>query len=150
LLSGLVAVAPKGLVETVAGLALLSTLGAALATAVADDLVSAPSGYREAAVATFLVTASGIEVAGIGSAFWGLVVGLLLAMVLPGGLGLDRLGPGLGRLGPGLGRLGPGLGRLGPGLGRLGPGLDRLGPGRQAGHRPSTRFTAPATREGRP
>lgn len=78
LLSALVAVAPAGLVETVAGLALLGTLGAALAAATADGRVLADGGHREAAVVTFLVTVSGITLAGIGSAFWGLVVGLAL------------------------------------------------------------------------
>jgi benzoate membrane transport protein len=32
----------------------------------------------ESALLTFLVTASGVSIAGIGSAFWGLVAGLLL------------------------------------------------------------------------
>lgn len=87
LLSALVAVAPAGLVETVAGLALLGTLGSSLAAAVKED-VAGQSPYREAAVFTFLVTASGVAFSGIGSAFWGLAAGLLVAAVfnvrLPG------------------------------------------------------------------
>lgn len=80
-LSALVAVAPPGLVESVAGLALLLTLGGALATAVGTD-AAGHNRYREAAIVTFLVTASGVTFAGIGSAFWGLLAGLLVAAVL--------------------------------------------------------------------
>ena len=76
LLSALVAVAPAGLVESVAGLALLGTLGSALAVAVAEDLAGRTR-YRDAAVVTFLVTASGATFAGIGSPFWGLLAGLV-------------------------------------------------------------------------
>ncbi|WP_338886072.1 benzoate/H(+) symporter BenE family transporter [Rhodococcus sovatensis] len=72
----LVAVAPAGVVETVAGLALLGTLGASLAGALRDET------GREAAIATFLIAASGIGIFGIGSAFWALVVGLVLRWVL--------------------------------------------------------------------
>ncbi|MET4050584.1 benzoate transporter [Rhodococcus sp. 1163] len=72
----LVAVAPPGVVETVAGLALFGTLGASLAGA-----LKAVTG-REAAILTFLIAASGVVVFGIGSAFWALVVGLLLRWVL--------------------------------------------------------------------
>ena len=37
---------------------------------------------REAAVVTFLVTASGVALAGIGSAFWGLAAGLAVRAIL--------------------------------------------------------------------
>jgi benzoate membrane transport protein len=57
------------LVEAVAGLALLSAFGGALHNALAD--VS----EREAALATFLVSASGVGFYGIGGAFWGLLAG---------------------------------------------------------------------------
>lgn len=67
-----VAAAPELLVEAVAGLALLGTLGAALRGAVADER------YREAATVTFVVGASGIAPFGIGASFWGLVAGLVL------------------------------------------------------------------------
>ncbi|MFS3127629.1 benzoate/H(+) symporter BenE family transporter [Nocardioides sp. Bht2] len=67
---------PPGVVETVAGLALLGTLGASLSAAVA-----ATEG-REAAVVTFVVAASGVTVGGIGAAFWALVAGLVTAAVL--------------------------------------------------------------------
>ena len=60
------------LIEAVAGLALLGTLGAALRAAVADEE------QREAAIITFVVCASGVTVLGISAPFWGLVAGLLL------------------------------------------------------------------------
>ena len=64
------------LVETVAGLALLGALGGALHGAVAV------SEEREAALVTFLVTASGLGFGGVSGAFWGLLAGgaLLLAI----------------------------------------------------------------------
>ncbi len=67
--------APALLVEAVAGLALLGTLGAALASAVGDER------YREAATVTLVVGASGITALGIGASFWGLVAGLCLQAV---------------------------------------------------------------------
>lgn len=75
-LAALVAVAPVGVIATVAGLALLATLADAL-----EGAVSQRRG-REAAVITFLVAASGVSAAGIGSAFWALVAGLVVHLVL--------------------------------------------------------------------
>lgn len=75
-LAALVAVAPAGVIATVAGLALLGTLASALEGAVSERR------GREAAVITFLVAASGISAAGIGSAFWALVAGLLVHATL--------------------------------------------------------------------
>ncbi|MCX4097323.1 benzoate/H(+) symporter BenE family transporter [Nocardia sp. alder85J] len=72
----LVAAAPKGALESVAGLALLATLASALTSALA------PAEHRTAAVVTFLVSASAITVAGIGAAFWALAAGLLVRWVL--------------------------------------------------------------------
>ncbi|MHA3701470.1 benzoate/H(+) symporter BenE family transporter [Jatrophihabitans sp. YIM 134969] len=77
-LSSFIAVAPAVLVEAVAGLALLATLGGALAATVADDGRTP----REAGVLTFLVTASGIQVAGIGAPLWGLLAGLVVTFWL--------------------------------------------------------------------
>ncbi len=66
---------PPELIAAIASLALLGTIGNALATAVkAED-------HREAAVITFLVTLSGLQMAGIGSAFWGVVAGALALFV---------------------------------------------------------------------
>ena len=67
------ALSPPLLLEAVAGLALLRTLGGALADALADP------GRREAAVITFVVAASGITIAGIGAPFWALVAGIAVA-----------------------------------------------------------------------
>jgi benzoate membrane transport protein len=61
----------------VAGLALLGTLSASLASA-----LSATEG-REAAAITFVVAASGLTFAGIGAAFWALAAGLLIRALLP-------------------------------------------------------------------
>ncbi len=67
----LFAALPQELVAAIAGLALLGTIGQGLATALATD------SDREAELITFLITASGISLFGIGSAFWGLAGGLL-------------------------------------------------------------------------
>ena len=68
---GLIAAFPKALVLAVAGLALLSTIGNGLATAMQDEA------QREPALIAFLVTASGLTLWGVGSAFWGVVGGVL-------------------------------------------------------------------------
>lgn len=67
---------PKELVAALAGIALLGTIGNSLAVALKDE------GAREPALLTFLVTASGLSLGGIGSAFWGLVAGGLALLVL--------------------------------------------------------------------
>jgi benzoate membrane transport protein len=63
------------LVAALAGLALLSTIANSLYTAVSDDA------SREAAVITFVVTASGVSPFGFGAAFWGLVAGSIANLV---------------------------------------------------------------------
>ncbi|MGW0044539.1 benzoate/H(+) symporter BenE family transporter [Rhodococcus sp. NPDC003348] len=75
-LAALVAAAPSGVVETVAGLALLATLAGSLVSALSDE------SDRPAAVLTFLIAASGIAFAGIGSAFWALAAGLAIRLLL--------------------------------------------------------------------
>jgi benzoate membrane transport protein len=67
--TGLLTAFPKELVAAIAGLALLGTIGSGMALAVRDE------GHREAALITFLVTLSGVTLAGVGSAFWGVVAG---------------------------------------------------------------------------
>jgi benzoate membrane transport protein len=67
--TGLLAAFPPELVAAVAGLALLGTIAGGLATALKDEH------HRDAALLTFIVTLSGLSVAGIGSAFWGVVAG---------------------------------------------------------------------------
>jgi benzoate membrane transport protein len=67
--AGLLAAFPVELVAAVAGLALLGTIAGGLASALKDEQ------HRDAALLTFVVTLSGLTLAGIGSAFWGAVVG---------------------------------------------------------------------------
>lgn len=67
---------PKELVLALAGFALLGTMGNGLANALIHER------ERESAFITFLVTASGVNLFGIGSAFWGLVAGVLALLVL--------------------------------------------------------------------
>ena len=67
---------PRELVLAVAGLALLSTIAGSLHTAMQQDA------QREPALLTFLVTASGVTLFGVGSAFWGLIAGTLALYVL--------------------------------------------------------------------
>ncbi len=61
---------PKALLLTLAGIAILGTLMGNLVTAVAD------ADTREAALLTLLAAASGIQLWGISSAFWGLLIGM--------------------------------------------------------------------------
>jgi benzoate membrane transport protein len=72
---GLLAAFPRELVAAVAGLALLGTIAGALAVALKDER------HRDAAVITFLVTLSGLTLAGVGAAFWGVVAGSLALAV---------------------------------------------------------------------
>ncbi|ALE82063.1 benzoate/H(+) symporter BenE family transporter [Pseudonocardia sp. HH130629-09] len=82
-LAALVAAAPPGVVESVAGLALLGTFGAALAGALAVAAGTPdPAVARVPAAATFLVSAAGVTIAGIGGAFWGLLAGVVLHLAL--------------------------------------------------------------------
>lgn len=75
---------PATFITTLAGLALLGTIGGSLAGAMAD-----PSS-REASLITFLTSAANINLLGIGGAFWGLVIGLLAYGVLNGRVRLPR------------------------------------------------------------
>ncbi|MGI6855526.1 benzoate/H(+) symporter BenE family transporter [Mesorhizobium sp. 1B3] len=64
------AVLPQSLIVLVAGLALMAPLANALSIALGHER------ERMAAVTAFVVTASGLTLGGIGSAFWGLIAGL--------------------------------------------------------------------------
>ena len=66
---------PKELVATIAGLALMGTIGSALAAALHKE------SDREAAMVTFLITLSGVVIGGVGSAFWGVVAGAVALAV---------------------------------------------------------------------
>lgn len=68
-ITSLMSALPIAWVQMLAGLALLGTIGGSLFQALNHE------SERDAAVVTFLVTASGVTLAGIGSAFWGLVLG---------------------------------------------------------------------------
>jgi len=70
--AGTLAAFPRELVVGIAGLALLGTIGNGLAAALRDER------RREAALVTFAVTASGVTLLSIGSAFWGLVAGAIV------------------------------------------------------------------------
>ena len=67
--TGVLTAFPRELVVALAGLALLGSIGGGLVGRVRDER------EREAALITFLVTLSGVSLAGIGSAFWGVVAG---------------------------------------------------------------------------
>ncbi|MCU1633537.1 MAG: benzoate transporter [Micrococcaceae bacterium] len=71
-----VGAAPAGLVEAVAGLALIGTM----ATAVTSSFSEATG--RMSGAVTFLLAASGLSVLGIGGAFWALVGGLVVRAAL--------------------------------------------------------------------
>ena len=73
--TGVLTAFPRELVVAIAGLALLGSIGGGLALALKEDA------HREAALITFLVTLSGVSLAGIGSAFWGVVAGAFALFV---------------------------------------------------------------------
>ena len=75
LVTGILTAFPKELIAAIAGLALLGTISSGLAAALKDEA------HREAAMITFLVTLSGVAIAGIGSAFWGVAAGALALFV---------------------------------------------------------------------
>ncbi len=77
-LVGLFGALPPALLATIAGTALLGSMASAMGAALAGDQ------DRLAAAGTLAVTVSGVTLMGVGSAFWGLVFGLLI-------LGIDRL-----------------------------------------------------------
>jgi benzoate membrane transport protein len=67
---------PPAFIATLAGLALLATLAGSLQRALAEPE------QRDSAIVAFLITASGISLLGIGSAFWGLLGGILAWLIL--------------------------------------------------------------------
>lgn len=72
----LFAVLPRELIAVLAGLALIGAITANLIGTMAD------AEHREASVITFLATASGMSFLGLGSAFWGVVLGMLAYVIL--------------------------------------------------------------------
>ncbi|ROL72490.1 benzoate transporter [Pseudomonas chlororaphis] len=75
-LASVFAALPKELIAALAGLALFGAISAGLSGAMADEK------QREAALITFLVTASGMSFLGLAAAFWGLIFGLVAHGVL--------------------------------------------------------------------
>jgi benzoate membrane transport protein len=75
-IAALFASMPKALVVSVAALALFGSIMSGLTNAMSDLR------QREAALVTFMVTASGLTLLSIGSAFWGLVAGVVTQIVL--------------------------------------------------------------------
>ncbi|WP_028694689.1 benzoate/H(+) symporter BenE family transporter [Pseudomonas cremoricolorata] len=75
-LAALFAALPKELVLSIAALALLGSIINGLSIAMAE------AREREAALITFMVTASGMSLLSIGSAFWGIIAGLLTLLIL--------------------------------------------------------------------
>ena len=71
-LVGLFGALPPALLVTVAGLALLGSMASAMGAALGAEK------ERFAAAGTLAVTASGVTLMGVGSAFWGLCFGLLV------------------------------------------------------------------------
>ncbi|CAI0818004.1 Inner membrane protein ydcO [Serratia entomophila] len=67
---------PPALIHTIAGLALLGTIGGSLQRALHDEK------QRDAALIAFLITASGVTLLGVGSAFWGIVGGAIAHLLL--------------------------------------------------------------------
>ena len=78
-LVGVFTALPPGLIAAISGLALFGALISGLTQAMADEA------RREAALVTFLVTASGVSIFDVGSAFWGLLGGVLANAALSPG-----------------------------------------------------------------
>ena len=72
----LFAVLPPAFVAVLAGLALIGALTANIMGAINE------ADHREASIITFLATASGMSFLGLGSAFWGAIIGLVAYLVL--------------------------------------------------------------------
>ncbi len=67
---------PKELVAALAGLALLGAIGSNISMAMYNE------SQRDAALITFLVTASGMHFLGLSSVFWGICIGLIAHFIL--------------------------------------------------------------------
>lgn len=80
LAAAFIAASPPLLIQAVAGLALLSSLTAALSGALVIEQTRLP------AALTFITTASGITILGVGAPFWGLVAGIGMMVVLHFGM----------------------------------------------------------------
>ena len=88
LAAAFIAASPPLLIQAVAGLALLSSLAAALSGALVAEETRLP------AILTFATTASGITIAGVGAPFWGLVAGIGMILLLRFGMRPEPVGSG--------------------------------------------------------
>ncbi|MBD2812620.1 benzoate/H(+) symporter BenE family transporter [Xenorhabdus sp. Vera] len=77
-LATLFMILPKAFITTLAGLALLGTIGGSLANSMSDIRT------RETALITFLATAANVTLLGVGGAFWGLIAGLTAHLLIYG------------------------------------------------------------------
>ena len=75
-LTGLLMAFPKIFIIALAGIALFGTISHNIAIAFKEPQ------DREPALLTFLMSASGVQFFGIGSAFWGLLLGIMVAIIL--------------------------------------------------------------------
>ncbi|MBE0129886.1 benzoate/H(+) symporter BenE family transporter [Citrobacter amalonaticus] len=75
-ITGVMAALPASGIQMLAGLALLGTISGSLYQALSHE------SERDATVVTFLATASGLTLWGVGSAFWGLIAGGICYTVL--------------------------------------------------------------------
>jgi benzoate membrane transport protein len=67
---------PSEFILAIAGIALFNTIGSSINIALEEEQ------YREAALITMLVSASGLSLSGIGAAFWGLIAGMVSIVLL--------------------------------------------------------------------
>lgn len=67
---------PKELVAALAGLALLGAIATNISVAMKND------GQRDAALITFLASASGMHLLGLSSVFWGICIGVIAHFIL--------------------------------------------------------------------
>jgi len=74
------AMVPSELIIVVTGLALFGSISSSLASSMQEEE------KKEASLITFLVTLSGISIAGVGSPFWGLIAGIVTDYILSGDL----------------------------------------------------------------
>ena len=84
LAAALIVAAPTIAIKAVAGLALMTSFAGALASSLHKP------DERVAVIATFVVSASGISLLGVGASFWGLLVGGFCSSARPGA-GSERL-----------------------------------------------------------
>lgn len=82
-LAALFAALPKELVLSIAALALFGSIINGLTQAMSEPR------EREAALVTFMVTASGLTLFSVGSAFWGIIAGVLTLLILNAGRRVD-------------------------------------------------------------